>query len=313
MEEMQATDLKLKRKSIELKSYEAWLTRGKGGFHFENLKIFSQTIEAALWITRLRARGESNALSPIIKHIRLEYENLPKSFDSFKILHLSDLHIDGHSQFAQSIINKIDGMQFDLCVLTGDYRFEVHGPSHNVYFGMKKVLSLINSKYGVIGILGNHDFADEAEELERMGVKMLINESHEIRIDNESIWVAGVDDPHYYGCDDLDKALESVPEDAFRILLVHSPEIINEAAEHGISLYLCGHTHAGQICLPFIGPVIVNANCPRKYVRGVWEHGKLRGYTSAGTGSSCVPARFFCPPEIGIIELKSKMRDAGVS
>jgi hypothetical protein len=85
---------------------------------------------------------------------------------------------------------------------------------------------------------------------------------------------------------------------------VHTPEIIEAAALYGIDLYLCGHTHGGQICLPWIGPIIVNANCPRRFTQGVWRYKQVQGYTSAGVGTSGVPVRFFCPPEIALIELR---------
>ena len=115
--------------------------------------------------------------------------------------------------------------------------------------------------------------------------------------------VVGLDDPHYYGCDDLPGALQGVPEETFKVLLVHSPELVAEAETHGIGLYLCGHTHGGQICVPFLGPVISGANCSRRYIRGAWRHKRVQGYTSAGVGVSVVPVRFFCPPEIVVIEL----------
>jgi uncharacterized protein len=94
-----------------------------------------------------------------------------------------------------------------------------------------------------------------------------------------------------------------VPEETFKVLLVHTPELVAEAETHGIDLYLCGHTHGGQICVPFLGPVISGANCPRRYIRGAWRHKRMQGYTSAGVGVSVVPVRFFCPPEIVVLEL----------
>src|SRR4029079_2861599 len=101
---------------------------------------------------------------------------------------------------------------------------------------------------------------------------------------------------------DLDAALSGVPEDACKVLLVHSPEVIARAAERGVDLYLCGHTHGGQVCLPGLGPVVLNANCARRYARGTWRYGSMQGYTSSGLGTSCVPVRFFCPPEVAVIE-----------
>jgi len=104
--------------------------------------------------------------------------------------------------------------------------------------------------------------------------------------------VIGVDDPHFYGCDDLEEALEAVPEDDFKVLLAHTPEIFEKAARSGIHLYLCGHTHAGQIRLPIIGEVLQNTDCPRAYAQGEWRHDRMLGHTSAGVGCSVVPVRY---------------------
>ena len=79
---------------------------------------------------------------------------------------------------------------------------------------------------------------------------------------------------------------------------VHTPEMIPEAAQHGIDLYLCGHTHGGQICLPLIAPLLTQANCPRRYTRGAWRYGQVHGYTNTGAGASGVAVRFLCPPKL---------------
>ena len=168
----------------------------------------------------------------------------------------------------------------------------------------------VKARLGVVGILGNHDVSEEVPALERLGVRMLINEALEVRRGRESAWVIGVDDPHYYGCDDLPTALRAVPSDAFKILLVHTPELIQEAAAAGVDLYLCGHTHGGQVCLPVIGPLLINANCSRAYARGVWQYHTLQGYTNPGVGTSGVPVRFWCPPEIGLVELRCARHSA---
>jgi predicted MPP superfamily phosphohydrolase len=303
-------NLQLKRKAIELGHLESWLTRGRGTFHFENLRVFSFTVRNALRLTGLLARGERNARKIVIRNIRFEFADLPEEFDGFRILHLSDIHADGLDGLAESIASKVEKIEADLCVMTGDYRFEIYGPCHDVYHNLKKILPCIKSRLGIIGILGNHDFAEEVEGLQSLGVNMLVNQSLELRKGNARLCVIGLDDPHYYGCDDLPGAMQGVHKDAFKILLVHTPEMIREAAEHKINLYLCGHTHGGQICLPLIGPLLVNANCPRKYIRGMWRYKCVQGYTSAGVGSSCVPVRFFCPPEIGVIELRRSNRSA---
>jgi predicted MPP superfamily phosphohydrolase len=241
--------------------------------------------------------------------LHFSFDTLPEAFDGFTILHLSDLHADGLEGLADDLYDRIRGLDVDLCVLTGDYRFKTQGDCQQVYTSMARILSGVNARHGIAGVLGNHDSFEMISELEGLGVKMLINESHVVQQSSQNIWLVGVDDPHYYGCADLSVALGEVPADAFKILLVHSPEMYEDAAEHGIHLYLCGHTHGGQICLPLWGPIITNANCPRRYTRGRWRHRNVQGYTSSGTGASGVAVRFFCPPEVGLITLHRTVTD----
>jgi predicted MPP superfamily phosphohydrolase len=293
-----------KRQSIERGLLKTWSKRGRGSFQGDDHRALAALLRVALRVTGLRRRGEHNALTPVIRKIQLTYDNLPQSFCGFTLLHLSDLHADGLDGLADVLSERLSTLEVDLCVMTGDYRFRVNGPCHGVFPPMQRILRSINARLGVVGILGNHDASEEVPALERLGVRMLINEALELRRGRESAWVIGLDDPHFYGCDDLSAALRHVPSEAFKILLVHTPELIQEAEADGVDLYLCGHTHGGQICLPLIGPILTNANCPRAYARGLWKYKQLQGYTSPGVGASGVPVRFLCPPEIGLIELR---------
>jgi uncharacterized protein len=293
-----------KRQLIERGLLTSWAKRGRTSRHGNKHRVLCALLRVALRLTGLRQRGEQNALTPVIRQIRLTYANLPESFCGFRLLHLTDLHADGVTGLDDAVSECLRDLQADLCVLTGDYRFEVRGPCHGIYPPMERILKSVNAELGVVGILGNHDASEEVSALEQLGVKMLINEALELRRGGDSAWVVGVDDPHYYGCDDLPAAVRDVPANAFKILLVHTPEIIEEAEAFGIDLYLCGHTHGGQVCLPLIGPIITNANCSRSYARGVWTYKRLQGYTSPGVGASGVPVRFLCPPEIGLVELR---------
>ena len=269
-------------------------------------RIARPILRTVLRIAGIYARGIRNALQPTVRHLRLEFEDLPASLDGFRILQLADLHIDGMDGLAEIVADRIAGLPADLCVMTGDYRFELVGPCDDVYPRMRTILSRVQARHGVVAVLGNHDESDMAGEIEKLGVRMLINEAIEIRRAGASLWVVGVDDPHCYGFDDLDGALESVPADAFKVLLAHSPEIFDEAAAAGIHLCLCGHMHAGQIRMPLIGSILSNADCPRSYRQGVWQHGRMVGYTCAGVGCSLLPVRYNCPPEIAMIELARK-------
>jgi predicted MPP superfamily phosphohydrolase len=299
------TPLLLKRKSIEIRSLENRLTYGPRYALFRHETIVRPLLENGLRAVGLLARGRRNALRPVVRNMRLAFDFLPPGFSGFRILHLSDLHIDGIRGLAERVVEQIAPLQVDLCVLTGDYRFATSGPCHNVYPEMRKIVRAIRSRCGILGILGNHDYAEEAPELEAMGVRMLMNDAVEIPGPRGSIWIAGVDDAWDYDCADLPRALSEVPPGAFKILLAHSPDIIGEASAAGIHLYLCGHTHAGQIRLPFIGATLVPADCERRFLQGRWKQGNMEGYTSAGIGCSLLPVRFRCPPEIGLIELCS--------
>ena len=274
-------------------------------FRFFDNRIMRPALTFGLQAAGLYGVGRRNSLSHAIRKITLSYPNLPPAFDGFRLLHLSDFHIDGVDGLAEALAAVLRGLRPDLCVFTGDYRFEDRGPSAEVYPRMRQVVEAISARHGILGILGNHDAAEIAIGMEELGVRMLVNEHIEIRRGGDSLWVAGLDDPFDYRCDDLDQALEGVPREAFKILLAHAPEVYQKAAAHGVDLYLSGHTHAGQIRLPVIGSVKHNSHCPKEFSYGLWRHADMRGYTTSGVGCSSVPVRFHCPPEVVIVELKS--------
>ncbi|NWG14459.1 MAG: metallophosphoesterase [Acidobacteria bacterium] len=304
-------DFREKRRRIESRHLRPGGHQGRGSFHLENVHLICTLLRAVLCVSGMLRRGERNALDSRLRTLEFEFANLPASFEGFRILHLSDIHADGLAGLAEASCARLRGLEADLCVLTGDYRYDIEGSCAAVYPEMGKILACVRAKHGVVGILGNHDFAEKIVHLERMGVRVLMNDSLEIRRGIESIWICGVDDPHYYGCDDLPGALAPVPEGAFKVLLAHSPELYEEAADRGIDLYLCGHTHAGQVCLPGGIPIVLNTSAPRRFARGIWRHGHVQGYTSAGIGCSLLPVRFNCPPEITLIELRTKQEGTG--
>lgn len=271
---------------------------------FEN-RIARPALKLALQAAGIYERGKANALRPIVRELRLRFDNLPPALSGFRLLQISDLHIDGTDGLAEAIASLLATVDSDACVLTGDYRFEDYGPCDAVYPRMRTVIESIRARYGIYGILGNHDPAEAALELEDMGVRMLVNEGLEITPGHgPGLWLAGVDDPFDYRCDELPAALAHAPEDALKVLLAHAPELYEEAAGAEVDLYLSGHTHAGQIRFPLIGSIRNNADCPRAYAFGHWRHGRMQGYTTAGAGCSSLPVRYNCPPEVALIELR---------
>jgi uncharacterized protein len=242
----------------------------------------------------------------VIRNITMEFPDLPEALNGFQILHLTDLHIDGVDGLAEVVAPMLSKLDPDLCVLTGDYRFEIEGPFTDVFPRMRKILSGVRAKHGIYGILGNHDESEAAYGLEQMGVKMLINDAVEIRHGNGSFWLVGVDDPFDFRCDNLPEAMACVPRGSFKVLLSHAPEMYRQASDAGIHVYLSGHTHAGQIRFPVVGSLRNNSDAPREFAFGHWRDRQMHGYTSAGVGCSMLPVRFNCPPEIVMVELRRK-------
>ena len=305
-------DLLRKRKAVEVKALEEWLTYGPRYFVFRHERILRPLIEYTLRATGLFGRGTRNALNPVVRHLPVAFASLPPAFCGYRILHLTDLHIDGALGLPEAIAERLAPLEADLCALTGDYRFATTGTCHNVYPGMRKIVAAIRARDGIFGVLGNHDYAEEIPEFEAMGIRILMNAAVEIRRGGESLWLAGIDDAWDYHCADLPRALAATPADGFRILLAHSPDTIGAAAASGVRLYLCGHTHAGQIRLPLIGAVTAPANCPRRFLQGRWQEGGMEGFTGAGVGCSLLAVRFLCPPEIAILELRCAAHATGM-
>ena len=233
----------------------------------------------------------------------LHHRRVPAALDGLRILQLSDIHLDLDPGFARIVVDKLRGLRYDLVVITGDFRNTTTGDHRASAREMLGILPAFDAP--VYGILGNHDFVEIVPPLERSGLRFLLNEVVPIAHNGATLYLAGVDDVHFYRTHDLARVREAVPEEAFSILLCHSPEAYVQVAAHGFDVMLSGHTHGGQICLP--GGFILVRVCPapRGMSRGAWEFRGVVGYTSVGTGACGVPLRFFCPPEITIHTLRA--------
>jgi uncharacterized protein len=270
--------------------------QGKGIFTVERVVPLDQMIKLFLRITGLTDRGLRNFLDIQIITNVVRIEGLPSSFRGYRLLQLADLHLDLYPPLLDVILEKLAGVECDVVVLTGDYHNKIAENAETSLTLMGKLLQAL--KAPAYGILGNHDFIEKAAYLEAMGLHLLLNESVPLSRGAERIWLCGVDDPHYFKTEDLEKARAEVPKEETAILLSHSPETYALAEELSYALLLAGHTHGGQFCLPGGIPIVRNADVPSALIAGPWKWGRLRGYTSRGTGGCGVAARFNCPPEI---------------
>ena len=277
-------------------------------FYWENFDLMPKALGVVLNMTGLMGWARANAVRYRLLELEIAIEGLPQTFDGYRILHLSDLHIDEICDGGELLCSTVAGLEFDLCVMTGDYRFDTSGVFDETMTRMSRLMDVLKCRDGVVGILGNHDFIEMVPHLEGLGMTVLLNESLAIERGEDRIWLVGLDDAHYYEVADLARATADVDMSQTVLLLVHSPEVIEQAEASGIDLYLCGHTHGGQVCLPGGIPVIGNARCPRSKLSGRWRHGRMQGYTHRGTGSSGLPVRINCPPDITLHHLKPSPR-----
>lgn len=277
--------------------------QGINYFHIENLKPSHFLIRACLRLTGLYRRGQRNAAQIEVRQNYIRSAQIPKAFDGYTILHLSDLHVDMSQDAMQRLTAILRTIDYDLCALTGDYRGRTFGPYEAALAGMSRVCAEI--KKPIYGVLGNHDTICMLPGLEEMGVRMLLNECETIERDHQRIHLAGIDDAHFYRADNIEKAASGIPSDEFSILLSHTPEVYREAAHADFNLTLSGHTHGGQICLPGSIPITLASVLPRYMGSGAWKYRDMFGYTSVGAGSSIVPVRYNCPPEITLHYLQS--------
>ena len=276
--------------------------QGLNFFHIENLYSAPSAIRIALKLTGLYRRGCTNAAQIQIRHNDFYMKRLPKNFDGFTLLHISDLHVDMNEAAMQRLTQMLPTIDYDICVLTGDYRGATYGPIDAALDGMARVCTHIKSP--IYGVLGNHDSIRMLPGLEDMGIRMLLNECETIARDDQKIYLAGIDDAHYYRVDNIEKAAADMADDSFSILLSHTPEIYRQAAHSGFDLLLAGHTHGGQICLPWSIPITLDSILPRHMGAGPWKYHDMQGYTSVGAGSSIIAVRLNCPPEIALHHLR---------
>jgi predicted MPP superfamily phosphohydrolase len=287
---------------MEMENLKTKRYGNRGRHHWYELLFMLKALEWALRLSNLYNRGLRNAENIIVREIPLYFNNLPPAFDGFSILHLSDLHLDGMKGLEDRILSILENRTVDLCVLTGDYRTKLHGLHKHVIRKLEYLIQRIHSRHGFIGILGNHDGCHMLNPMEQIGITMLVNAACFVHQGKNRIRIIGTDDVHYYYTDQALHALEHADED-FTIALIHSPELYDVAAEMGVDLYLCGHTHAGQICLPGGMAVLVHLNRGRKYYRGLWTYLEMQGVTHAGTGTSGIPVRYNTQGEVLIHRL----------
>ncbi|MBL4795119.1 MAG: metallophosphoesterase family protein [Pseudomonadales bacterium] len=231
--------------------------------------------------------------------------DLGLEFDGLRILHLSDLHIDAIPDQCEKLISLIKTIDFDLCVMTGDYKFQRCRNDNLCIDLLSNLVNHLKCVEGVLAIRGNHDTDEFMVKLSSLGVNVLQN--HKVRITRNKAVLdfVGVEDSRASKSHYLFEAMHQVVATYPTVMLAHTPDLMESAEYLEVDLYLCGHTHGGQFCLPGSIPVINNTGSPRKYISGPWQYKSLQGYTSKGAGVTGLPLRVNCPPEVTVHVLRS--------
>jgi len=277
--------------------------KGRGASRDEGALSARGIAQRLLALSGFGARGRGNARRLRIEHVEHTVRAARGSDAPLRILQLSDPHfpeIRDHG-YEATLHAAIANTPHDVLVLTGDYRDRSVGPFDGALAALAHIIRASDAP--VCAVLGNHDPAAIVEPLARLGVHALINRHVRIPLhaDRVELAVAGVDDPSRYRLHDIHAALAGIPAGLPTVLLAHSPVVADVVPDDRVQLCLCGHTHGGQINAPG-GRVLRIAPAVREVapdtVVGAWRRGALAGYTSAGTGTSVLDARFFCPPEL---------------
>jgi len=235
---------------------------------------------------------------------------IPPIFNDFKIVQFSDTHLGFQLDFDhfEKIIQTISKEEPDLIIFSGDLVDNLL--SFYEYEEIIIYLNYLHAPYGKFAVYGNHDHGGWGTNkykqiMEASNFKLLRNESQKIKIGNDGeIIIAGVDDA-MLGQPDFEKTFSSIQERNFTLLISHAPDLIEEAKHYPVDLQISGHTHGGQIQLPFIGPLITPPY-GKKYVEGSYDISEhLRLYVNRGLGTTRLPYRLLSRPEITIFTLKT--------
>ena len=270
-----------------------WMSRWRRG-GIEQYTSGDACIKRAPWVSSDRFA---------VNNERIWLDALPEAFSGLRIVQISDIHhgLFLPEQWLAEAVQQTNRLRADIVVLTGDF---VTYSRANIE-PAAEILSRLRARYGVLAVLGNHDFRVGADAvtsaLRRKHIEVLRNQHVTVQFGGSSLYVAGVDD-YGYGAD-VRRAVRGIPRDSATVLLAHNPRIIHLASRHGVSLVLSGHTHGGQVNLPLLGTVYGRSPERLRYKIGWDRLGPTQIYVNRGIGTIVLPWRLRCPAEITHLEL----------
>jgi len=268
-------------------------------------RILSRRRFLAFGAAGLAAAGLADTLWIEPHGVRVEELALPTGQHGrpVRLVQISDLHLEAFDSYFQQVAELVNGLSPDLIVLTGDYLEEERNIRAVLDF-----LRQLQAPQGVYAVQGNWEYWSrlEGENLRRhflgTGVRLLINERADLEINGQRLSLLGLDYPS--SSDQLRRLQEQADPARFNLLLSHVPGFAHEQLERYIGLILCGHTHGGQVRLPLLPPLYLPRYSGR-FVAGLYQVGRYGTllYVTRGIGTSVLPVRLNCRPEITVITL----------
>ncbi|MHA6261159.1 metallophosphoesterase [Sporosarcina sp. CAU 1771] len=253
--------------------------------------------------------------SIVTSHTVIRSEKLPANFDQYKIVHLSDLHNKSFGKGQQVLVRKVNKLQPDIIVFTGDLIDSKRSGDEASLLLMKKLTATAPVYY----VPGNNEwwsgsYGSLEKKLEQLGVQVLRNSSIALEKEGDKVYIVGIDDPTYGDKDmseleiieeEIRSASEGLGEDDFTLLLSHRPEMLPLYAASNFDVVFSGHAHGGQVRLPFVGGLVApNQGLFPKYTEGKHEMDNTVMMISRGLGNSIIPVRLFNRPEIVSVTLE---------
>jgi predicted MPP superfamily phosphohydrolase len=247
-----------------------------------------------------------------LTELTLVTDRLTADASPIRILHISDLHIERLTRREENVLRIVKENEPDLIVITGDYVNLSYNQDPITHAQVRQLLSQLSAPYGVYATLGSPpvDLRDAVIPIfDGLPIRLMRHDCEMINLgQGRELALLGMDCTHHLPTDRqrLDFLMTNAPENVLRIFLYHSPELMPEAVLHNINLYLCGHTHGGQVRLPLIGPLLTSSQLGRRYVMGLYQEKGTHLYVSRGIGLEGLSAprvRFLAPPEMTLITL----------
>lgn len=250
-----------------------------------------------------------------LSELTITTDRLPAGAPPIRLLHISDLHVERLTRREEAVVQLANEVKPDVIIITGDYVNLSYNCDPTTHAQVRQLLSRLSAPYGVYATLGSPT-VDLREMVVPIfdGLPIHLMRHHWQRLDlgeGRQLALLGMDCTHNILTDEVRLAhlVRGIPNDLPLIFLYHSPELMPQAVQHEIDLYLCGHTHGGQVRLPLLGPIFTSSKLGRRYVMGLYRHGRTHLYVSRGVGLEGLSAprvRFLAPPEVTLVTLKAE-------